>query len=103
MDEATKTKLQHANARIRNVIRDQLKMACPDLYADYRKIRYPGGDGTDTDATHAQSVVFLFDKAREIIAPHYVKTPAALDEVLASEDEMDDYVNEEEGEEGEDE
>lgn len=95
MDENTKAKLQHANAVIRDTIRTQLKVACPDLYAEYRSIKYPTGTGSDTEETRAKATLFLFDTAREIVAPHYVKTPEQLDAVVAAEDEsFDDETDE---------
>jgi len=86
VDENTKAKLQGANAAIRNTIRNQLKFACPDLYAEYRSIKYPTGEGSDTEETRLKATLFLFDTAREIVAPHYVQTPKQLDAVVAAED-----------------
>jgi hypothetical protein len=95
--------LASANRAIRESIRVQFKTHCPDLYADYRKIRYPGGEGTDTPETRAQSVIYLFDMAREIVAPHYVAEPKQLDAIIEAEDghfDEEDEGEEDESEEG---
>jgi len=53
-------------------LREILKQADPAMYADYRAVRYPEGEGSDTMETRRDSVRFLFDAARDLLVPHYV-------------------------------
>lgn len=98
MEPTVNPKLASANRVIREAIRNQLQHAAPELYAEYQKIKYPGGkgSGTDTPETRTKATLYLFDMAREVIAPHYVQNAAQLDEVVEGEDEQfDDHDQDE--------
>lgn len=63
-------------AAIREGLRGLLKDADPEGYALYRATKYPAGEGSDTVSTRLAATRFLFDRARDVFAAHYV---SALD------------------------
>ncbi len=61
-------------AQVRDNLRDLLQHTDEPGYAQYRKIKYPYGEGTDTDETRVAATRFLFDRTRDILVPHYVSS-----------------------------
>jgi hypothetical protein len=61
-------------AQVREGLREIIRAGDPEGYAAYRVMKYPGGEGTDTPATRIAATRFLFERARDILVPHY--TPA---------------------------
>jgi hypothetical protein len=61
-------------ATVSENLRGLLRAFDEPSYAKYREIRYPGGEGTDTLETRRDSVRFLFDASRDLLAPHYKPT-----------------------------
>jgi len=61
-------------SQAREQFRSLLKVAAPERYEEYRSIKYPAGDGSATQETRVAATRFLFDAARDLLAPHYVST-----------------------------
>lgn len=61
-------------AQAREQFRSLLKAAAPERYEEYRSIKYPAGNGSATPETRLAATRFLFDAARDLLAPHYVST-----------------------------
>lgn len=59
-------------AQVRDNLRDLLQHVDEPGYAKYRKIKYPYGEGSDTNETRVEATRFLFDRARDTLIPHYV-------------------------------
>ena len=77
MDENGIDNLVVGNCLCSNVsenLRRLLRQFAPLSYDEYRKVRYPGGEGTDTLETRRESVRFLFDTTRDLLAPYYKPT-----------------------------
>lgn len=74
MDENGIDNLLLGNAACSTVamnLRAMLKAHAPEQYKQYRSIRYPGGEGTDTLESRRESVSFLFDASRDLLVPYY--------------------------------
>jgi hypothetical protein len=63
-------------AQARNNLRNLLKDTDPEGYAEYRKIKYPDGRGSETHETCVAATRFIFARAGELLAPHYVQLEA---------------------------
>jgi hypothetical protein len=63
-----------ACANVRCQLRTLLKVADAEGYAEYRAVKYPAGEGSDTPETRLAATRFLFDRARDLLTPHYVRT-----------------------------
>lgn len=61
-------------SQMREGLRQFLKAADPEGYAEYRQIRYPSGPESATDETRRASVEFIFNRVGKIAATHYVST-----------------------------
>lgn len=66
-------------ATVRENLRNLLKLADPKGYARYKAIKYPNGEGSDTDHSRLAATSFLFDRARDLLLPHYVSTKATTE------------------------
>lgn len=60
-------------ATVRENLRALIQASDPEGYAQYRAIKYPGGDGTDTPETRIEATRFIFDRARDLLVPHYIR------------------------------
>lgn len=63
-------------ACVREQLRQIIQAANPKSYMDYRALKYPAGDGSDTPETRVEATRFLFDCARDLLVPHYVSSAA---------------------------
>lgn len=63
-------------ASLRENLRQLLAAADPESYAEYRKIKYPAGEGSDTPESRLEATRFIFDRVRDLLLPHYVSTKA---------------------------
>ncbi len=70
------TKGTIACANVREVLRSLLKTADAEGYALYRTTKYPAGAGSDTPESRLAATRFLFDRARDLLVPHYVSASA---------------------------
>jgi hypothetical protein len=61
-------------ACVRENLRSLIKAADPEGYARYRAIKYPAGEGSDTPESRVEATRYLFDAARDLLAPHYLRT-----------------------------
>jgi hypothetical protein len=61
-------------AQVRDGLRSVLKHHDEEGYAQYRAIKYPTGEGSDTAEARLAATRFLFDRVRDILLPHYVST-----------------------------
>lgn len=61
-------------ACVRENLRQLIKASDPEGYATYRALKYPGGDGTDTPESRLEATRYLFDRARDLLAPFYLRT-----------------------------
>jgi hypothetical protein len=61
-------------AQVRDNLRDLLQHVDEPGYAEYRKLKYPFGEGSDTDETRIKATAFLFDRSRDTLLPHYVSS-----------------------------
>jgi len=59
-------------ATVRENLRMLLKRADPEGYEQYRLLRYPNGEGSDTQETRVASMRFLFDRSRDLLTPFYL-------------------------------
>ena len=64
-------------ACVRENLRAFVRAADPDSYAQYRSIKYPEGLGSDTLETRREATRFIFDRARDLLVPHYVPSDIA--------------------------
>lgn len=62
------------SARLRDSLRSLLKLADPEGYEQYRKVRYPSGASSATETTKRESVRYLFARAGELAVQHYLST-----------------------------
>lgn len=58
-------------SRFREQLRAVLKEFDPKAYADYKAIKYPNGEGSDTAETRKASHRFLFDAVRDATCKRY--------------------------------
>lgn len=63
-----------ACANVRGLLRSLLKVADAEGYAEYRALKYPVGEGSDTPESRRAATRFLFDRTRDLLVPHYVCT-----------------------------
>jgi hypothetical protein len=63
-----------ACANFRDQARALLKSADSAGYAEYRSTKYPAGEGSATPETRLAATSFLFDRVRDLLVPHYVRT-----------------------------
>jgi len=63
-----------ACAQLRGQMRALLKVADAEGYSLYRALKYPAGEGSDTPETCVAATRFLFDRARDLLAKHYVRS-----------------------------
>jgi len=63
-----------ACGQIRAQIRAVLKVADAEGYAAYRALKYPAGEGSATPESRLAATRFLFDRARDLLTPHYVSS-----------------------------
>ena len=61
-------------ANVAGNLRNLLKQADPEGYALYRSTKYPDGDGSATAETRVEALRFLFDRSRDLLAPHYLSS-----------------------------
>jgi hypothetical protein len=61
-------------ACVRDNLRSLVRAADPESYIEYRRIKYPAGEGSDTLETRQEATRYLFNRARDLLVPHYVKT-----------------------------
>jgi len=62
-------------AQAREQFRSLLRAAAPERYEEYRSVKYPSGSKESaTPETRLAATRFLFDAARDLLAPHYVST-----------------------------
>lgn len=62
---------------VRGLLRSLLKTADAEGYAEYRALKYPAGGGSDTPESRVAATRFLFDRARDLLVPHYVSASAS--------------------------
>lgn len=61
------------SAQVREGLRNLLQTADPEGYAEYRAIKYPEGEGSDTPETRLAATRFIFDRARDLLTEHYLR------------------------------
>ena len=61
-------------AQVRDSLRSVLRHHDEEGYGQYRVIKYPSGEGSDTLETRLAASRFLFDRVRDVLLPHYVST-----------------------------
>jgi len=61
-------------ACVRDNLRALIQASDPEGYIRYRALKYPAGEGSDTPETRVEATRFLFDHARDLLVPHYVRT-----------------------------
>ena len=57
---------------LRTLLSDLLKAADPEGYAEYRKLKHPACNGKGTLEDRRAATRFLFDRARDLLVPHYL-------------------------------
>ena len=62
------------SAQVREGLRAILKQYDEEGYAQYRAIKYPEGEGSDTPETRVAATRFLFDRSRDLMATYYLST-----------------------------
>jgi len=61
-------------AQVRQGLRAVLKNHDAEGYDQYRAIKYPTGPKSDTPESRLAACRFLFERARDILLPHYITT-----------------------------
>ena len=61
---------------IGNSLRQLVKQADPPGYETYRTLKYPNGEDSVTEETARAAMAFIFDRAAELLLPHYVSSAA---------------------------
>jgi hypothetical protein len=59
-------------ANVRTSLRHLLQHSSPEDYKKYREIKYPTGEGSDTEGSRLSATRFLFDASRDLLCDYYV-------------------------------
>lgn len=60
--------------KVRTLLSSILRVVDPVGYTKYRKIKHPAGDGSATLETRKEATSFLFERAKDLLVPHYLPT-----------------------------